>query len=61
MWTNISNEGADISWVTKSMETGTAIWVTDGLFMKEVAPTISGAGWIMICTRTKLRLCGSFA
>ena len=61
MWTNISNEGSGLSWVIKSMTNGTAVWVTDGSYMKEIAPTISGDGWILLCTNSGFRICGSFA
>ena len=43
-----------------ALTNGTAIWVTDGSYIKEVAPDISGAGWILHCTRTTYRLYGSF-
>ena len=61
MWTNISNEGPGFSWVIKAMTNGTAVWVTDGSYMKEIALTISGAGWILLCTQSGFRLCISFA
>jgi len=60
MWTNIVNEGTDLHWVVLALTNGTAIWVTDGSFIKEIAPDISGAGWILYCTRTGHRLYGSF-
>ena len=60
MWTNISNEGSGLSWVIKSMTNGTAVWVTDGSYMKEISPTISGDGWILLCTQSGFRLCRSF-
>ena len=40
---NISNEGPGLSWVIKAMTNGTAVWVIDGSYMKEISPTISGA------------------
>ena len=61
MWTNISNEGPGLSWVIKAMTNGTAVWVTDGTYKKEIAPTISGAGWILLCKQSGFRICGSFA
>ena len=60
MWTNISNEGPGLSWVIKAMTNCTAVWVIDGSYMKEIAPTISSARWILLCTRSGFRICGSF-
>ena len=60
MWANIVNEGADLTWVVEAITNSTAVWVTDGSYNKDVAPLISGAGWILFCTRTKQRLYGSF-
>ena len=61
MWTNISNEGPGLSWTIKAMMNGNTVWVTDGSYMKEISPTISGARWILLCTQSGFRLCGSFA
>ena len=60
MWTNIANEGPNFTWVVDAITNSTAVWVTDGSYNKEVAPLISGAGWILFCTRTKQRMYGSF-
>ncbi len=61
MWANIVNEGHDLRWVVEALQNGTAIWVTDGSFIKEIAPNISGAGWIVYDTATELKMYGSFA
>ena len=60
MWSNIVNEGADLTWVTEAISTSSAVWVTDGLYNKDIAPLVSGAGWILYCKRTKQRLYESF-
>ena len=60
MWANIVNEGGNLKWAVDALTNGTAIWVTDGSYIKEVAPDISGAGWILYCTSTTHRLYGSF-
>ena len=60
MWTNIVNEGGNLAWVVDAMTNGTAIWVIDGSYIIEIAPDISGAGWILYCTNTKHRMYGSF-
>ena len=61
MWSNVINEGHDPIWVVEALNNGMTVWVTDGSYIKEVAPLISGTSWILYCTATKLRLCGSFA
>ena len=61
MWSNIVNKGGDLDWAVDALKNGTAIWVTDGSYIKEVAPDISGVGCILYCTRTTHRLYGSFA
>ncbi len=36
------------------------IWVTDGSYDRKKARDLSGVGWIIFCTRTGLRLKGTF-
>ena len=42
------------------MQEGTTIWVTDGSYNKKVAPDVSGAGWLVYCTKRDKKLFGSF-
>ena len=61
MWEHIvESEKAEIEWLPEALRTGTAILVTDGSFDRKRAPDTSGAGWIIICTKTKRRVRGSF-
>lgn len=60
MWESIVNEGCDLNWVVTALRDGTAILVTDGSYKVDLAPTVSGAGWVLYCTSSKLRLRGSF-
>jgi hypothetical protein len=39
----------DLSWLVQGMEMHSLIWVTDGLYDRKQAPTISGVGWIIFC------------
>jgi len=50
MWRNVHNERQNLKWVVEAMQEGTAIWVTDGSYNREVAPKVSGAGWLVYCT-----------
>ncbi len=47
MWENFRNEERELDWVAAAMQEGIAIWVTDGLYNRTVAPDISGAGWLV--------------
>ena len=60
MWSNVYNERGDLQWLIDAMLNGTAIWVTDGSYIREIAPLISGAGWLVYCTTAKCKLHGSF-
>ena len=50
----------DLSWLVAAVRNGTAIWVTDGSYDRKRAPTVSGAGWTVYCTRTRKQLICSF-
>ena len=39
---------------------GNGIWVTDGSYMEEISPGVSGAGSVFHCTVANHCLCGSF-
>ncbi len=60
MWEEVINEGCDLNWVVDSLRNGTAICVTDGSYNEALNPYACGAGWVIYCTKTKLRLRGSF-
>ena len=60
MWSNVRNEGPNLRWVVKAISNGTAVWVTDGSYNKKIAPHTSGAGWLVYCTATKLKMSGHF-
>ena len=60
MWTDIVNEGRDLTWVNEDLQDGSAILVSDGSYNPELAPALCGAGWLIYCPRTKRRLMGYF-
>ena len=60
MWNDVRNSGEDFGWVMAALEEGTGIWVTDGLFMEDLRADVSGAGWVLYCTKTVHKLAGSF-
>lgn len=60
MWHNVGNSDSTLDWLVTAIEGGTTVWVTDGSYNKEMAPTISGAGWVIYCTESNKRLYGNF-
>ncbi len=42
------------------MTSNTLVWVTDGLYDQKRAADLSGVGWIIFCSKTGLRLTGTF-
>ena len=62
MWNSMKEEDReqDLSWVKEGMINGTLVWCCDGSHKKKVAPTASGAGWMVYCTKTGNSLKGCF-
>ncbi len=60
MWKYVVDEKIDVMWIRDALATGTFLAVTDGSYDRGVAPTVSGSGWIIACTRCKRTLRGSF-
>jgi hypothetical protein len=42
------------------LEKGTIVCVTDGSYNRKVVPNISGAGFVLYCTKAKCMLRGNF-
>ncbi len=60
MWDNIVEGYTEVEWIKTALETNTFIRVTGGSYNRELASTVSGAGWLICCTRSKRILHGSF-
>lgn len=63
MWEHLCVEepaAKDLTWVIEGMQRGSLVWVTDGSYDPKRAPNVSGAGWLVYCTTTRLMLRGSF-
>ena len=60
MWAKVINEGSNLDWLVNALNNGTVISVTDGSYKKDIAPDVSGAGWVIYCEQSKLKLTGSF-
>ena len=60
MWEHVIGEDEDMVWLVEAFKNGTAIMVTDGSFDRKRAKNVSGAGWVITCTRSRKFLKGSF-
>jgi hypothetical protein len=50
MWEHIFEGEIEVGWVRDTLANGTFLAVTDGSYDREKAPTVSGSGWIIVCT-----------
>ena len=60
MWDGIEDEQQDLQWLVEGVQNNTIISVTDGSYDRKVAPGISGAGWLVCCTRSEKILQANF-
>ena len=60
MWESIEGKHDDMSWLVHALQGKTAMMVTDGSYNRPVAPTISGAGWVLVCTKQRKMIRSSF-
>ena len=49
----------DPSWIVEYLRNKTLTCVTDGSYMKDKAPNICSAGWVMACKQTKHHIFGT--
>jgi len=63
MWEGIDDSQQsknNLSWLVEGMESNSLTWVTDGSYDRKRAADLSGVGWIIFCSKTGLRLTGTF-
>jgi hypothetical protein len=60
MWDYVSDRESNPGWVKDALTTGTAIFSTDRSFQPKEDTLVSGAGWVIACTKSKRTLEGSF-
>ena len=60
MWDHIVEGEADTEWIRDALSKGTFLAVADGSYDRGLAPTVSGLGWIIVCTACHRTLRGSF-
>ncbi len=63
MWDGIDNSQEtkrDLAWIADEMSSNSLIWTTDGSQDRKKAANLCGVGWVIICTKTCLRLMGNF-
>jgi len=60
MWEHIVEGDIDVGWIRDALSSGMFLAVTGGSYYREMAPTVSRSGWIIVCTTCKRTLRGSF-
>jgi len=60
MWEHIVEGDIDVDWIRDALGKGSFLAVTDGSYDRTAAPTVSGSGWIIVCTACQRTLRGSF-
>jgi hypothetical protein len=60
MWEDVQGGKLDVVWIGAVLCEGSFIGVTDGLYDREWAKTVSGLGWTICCIRTRNLLRGLF-
>jgi hypothetical protein len=60
MWDGVEDPQQDLQWLVDGLKNGTLLCVTDGSYHKKLAPTVSGAGWLICCTSAHKMLRGNF-
>ena len=60
MWEHIVEGDINADWIRDALANGTFLTVTDGSYDRETAPTVSGSGWMIVCTACQRTLWGSF-
>jgi hypothetical protein len=50
----------DLGWVAKGMKNNTLVWTTNESYDTKCKTDLSGVGWIIFCTKTGLRMTGTF-
>lgn len=60
IWDYIEGKHENMSWIATALYDGSAIMVTDGSYNRVRAPNISGAGWVLVSTKSLKMVYGSF-
>ena len=56
MWESMTTSGPGFNWVVAALEDGTGGWLTDGSYMPDTSNDVSGAGWLLHCSKTGHKL-----
>ncbi len=60
MWEHIVEGDINVDWIRNALTKGMFLAVTNGSYDRTAVPTVSGSGWIIVCTACQCTLQGSF-
>jgi len=60
LWEHVVEGDTDVEWIRDALTNRTFLAVTNGSYDREKANTVSGSGWIIVCTACHQTLRGSF-
>ena len=60
MWQYVEGDAAEMDWFNTALTEGSIVMVTDGSYNKALAHNISGAGWMVTCTKQQKMIGGWF-
>ena len=58
MWERMTGDTEDVSWMATALTKGTLLMAADGSYNPNKSTLISGAGWIICCSRSGMRIQG---
>ncbi len=61
MWKNLRGCVEDVEWIVDAIQRGSLYCVTDGSYIKELAPDVCGSAWVLFCAETNKWINGEFA
>jgi hypothetical protein len=58
MWKKMTGDTGDISWMATALTKGTLLMAADGSYNPNKSTLISGAGWVICCSSSGMRIQG---
>ena len=60
MWDHLEGEWRDMGWLRDALTAGSAMFVADGSYNREIDRGVCGTGWVVVCRSSRKMLRGSF-